>query len=675
MADQHAGQRIFWCRAEVARRRLDLRRQRSARRFTRAGPYGLRIARRSRVPTRVPTLGERRLDDLSLGGLSPDVTPAAIFAPQRVDVETRADGSRIFRARDPLRPFARATNVALAHGAASFADRVFLAERDRSRCDLGWTTLTYGEARTRARRIAQGLLDAGASSERPVLIVAANGIAHALLTVASHEIGVPTIPVARLRRDDETSAHARALGGIVRRLGSVLAFAGDCESAGKIAQTLPGVPVVTDIATLERTPSGAVDALAASVDAATVAKIMLTSGTTGDPKGVIVTHGMIVSNQVAFSQVWPYFDREPPILVDWLPWSHSFGGNKIFNFALHRGGTLYIDDGAPTDRDFARSIENLTAIAPTAYFNVPRGYAMLVGALETDAALRACFFSRVRLAFSAAAAMPHALAERFARVRACETPRIVPLVGGWGMTETAPGATCVHAVDASARAIGVPLPGVEIMFARVDGRDELRVRGPNVTPGYARDEVATRAAFDDEAFFCSGDVATLVDDSDPDRGFLFGGRIAENFKLSSGVWVRTAVLRDALLEAAPFASEVLLLGEDADEVCALIFIDPHRACESDVRIRAARALAAVAQSAAGRSDRIARALLVFDLPDAAAGEMTPKGSLNRAVARERRARDVARLYAAGAPADPDMIFPGRPAGLGDTRRDATTAES
>jgi len=611
------------------------------------------------------------VDDVPCGNLSPHVAPAEFFAPQRVDVETRADGSRVLRASEALRPFARSTNVALAYGAASFAQRPFLVERDRSGDGIAWTTLTYRAAHRQARRIAQGLLDAGASPERPVLIAASNGIAHALVTLAAHEVGVPTIPLARVRPGDETSAQARALRGIVRRLAPCVAYADDPESARTIETTQDGIATVTDLSRLERAPTDAIDACSASIGPATVAKIMLTSGTTGDPKAVLVTHGMIVSNQVAFAQVWPHFDREPPVLVDWLPWSHAFGGNKVFHFALHRGGTIYVDDGAPTERDVARSIENLSVVAPTAYFNVPRGYAMLVDALETDAALRARFFSHLRLAFSAAAALPHTLADRFARVCARETPRNVPLLGGWGLTETAPGATCVHTFDASPRTIGVPLPGVEIKLARADGRDELRVRGPNVTPGYACDEAATHAAFDDEGFFRSGDVATLVDEADPDRGLLFGGRVAENFKLSSGVWVRTAPLRDAILEAAPFASEVLLLGDDADEVCALIFIEPHRKCESDIRIRAAQALAVVAQSAGGRSDRIARALLVFDLPNTAAGEMTQKGSLNRTIARERRARDVARLYAPGVTADSDVIFPDDHAKLADTRRGAT----
>jgi len=269
----------------------------------------------------------------------------------------------------------------------------------------------------RARAIAQGLLDAGADRNRPVLIAARNGIPHALVTFAAQEIGVPTIPIAPSRLHDDASAHAADLATLVRRLRPAVAFADDAALGARVAALLPGTAVVTDVATLESTPTPTVARCARAVNARTVAKVMLTSGTTGAYKGVLTTHGMIVSNQVAFSQVWPLFDREPPVLVDWLPWSHAFGGTKVLNFALHRGGTLYVDDGLPTPGDFARTIAHLRDVAPTLYFNVPRGYALLVAALENDAALRATFFSRLRLAFSAAAA---AVAREAVRAAACE---------------------------------------------------------------------------------------------------------------------------------------------------------------------------------------------------------------------------------------------------------------
>ncbi len=637
---------------------LDLRRHGASRQRSRSRADGVHDARVRRIPSRVPALGERQLEDLPLGDLPPALRRDDLFAPQCVDIEFRADGSRIVRAREPLGPVARSANAALERGARSGAERTLLAEPAREDGTSGWRTLSYGAALRRARAIAQGLLDAGADRNRPVLIAARNGIPHALVTFAAQEIGVPTIPIAPSRLHDDASAHAADLATLVRRLRPAVAFADDAALGARVAALLPGTAVVTDVATLESTPTPTVARCARAVNARTVAKVMLTSGTTGAYKGVLTTHGMIVSNQVAFSQVWPLFDREPPVLVDWLPWSHAFGGTKVLNFALHRGGTLYVDDGLPTPGDFARTIAHLRDVAPTLYFNVPRGYALLVAALENDAALRATFFSRLRLAFSAAATLPPSLAKRFARLRANGSSRAVPLVAGWGLTETAPGATCVHQYAAAPNAIGVPLPGVEIKLAPVDGRDELRVRGPNVTPGYAGEADATRAAFDEEGFFRSGDAGRLVDDARPERGFTFAGRLAENFKLSTGVWVRATLLRDALLEAAaPLLADVLLTGDDADDVCAIVFLAPGACDDATTRAQLSRALSAAAAGATGPSGRIARALVASDPPSAAAGELTAKGTLNRAVALKRRSTDVSRLYPRHANDDPDLLWP------------------
>ena len=586
------------------------------------------------------------------------VNAASIFAPQRVDVEVRADGTRILRSREPLDACAPSANAALWRGAGSHPTRTLLAERRRDERTVAWNEISYADALTRARRIAQGLNDRDIARDRPLLIVAVNSIAHALLSFAAQELGVPTIPLAPARLRDRDDPHLEAIASIIARLNPGCAFADDDDVAARIAIRFPGLEIIRDIAALEATPTASVTAAARAVDASTIAKILFTSGTTNAPKGVITTHGMIVSNQVGFAQVWPPFNTEPPVLCDWLPWSHSFGGNKIVNFVVHRGGTLYIDDGSPTEAFISRSLENLNAIAPTIYFSVPRGYTMLVDALECDAALRARFFSRLQLAFSAAAALTPSVASRFARQCARETSRAVPLIGGWGLTETAPGATCVHERNSDVRAIGVPLPGVEIKLARIDGRDELRVRGPNVTPGYASDPVATRAAFDEEGYFRSGDAATLVDENDPDRGIVFAGRIADNFKLSSGVWVRVAALRDAMLDAAaPLLADVLLTGDDAEEIGAILFLAPGVASDANTLATIARGLATIASRANGRNSRIARALVARDALSAAAGELTAKGTLNRQIALARRANDVARLHACDASEDPAIIRP------------------
>ncbi len=580
----------------------------------------------------------------------------SLFATQRVDVEVRADGTRILRSRESLDACAPSANAALWHGASAYPTRTLLAERRRDETTVVWNEITYADALARARRIAQGLSDRGIAHDRPLLVVAANSIPHALLGFAAQELGVPTIPLAPARLRDRDDPHLDAILRVVARLRPGCAFVDDDDVAARIATRFPDLEIIRDIAALEKTPTSLVAEAARAVEASTVAKILFTSGTTNAPKGVLTTHGMIVSNQVGFAQVWPHFDAEPPVLCDWLPWTHSFGGNKIVNFAVHRGGTLYIDDGSPTEALFSRTLENLNVVAPTIYFSVPRGYTMLVDALERDGARRERFFSRLQLAFSAAASLTQSVAERFERQGARETSRAVPLIGGWGLTETGPGATCVHERGLGVRAIGVPLPGVEIKLARVDGRDELRVRGPNVTPGYACDPAATQAAFDDEGYFRSGDTASLVDENDPDRGIAFAGRIADNFKLSSGVWVRVAALRDAMLDAAsPFLCEVLLTGDDAEDIGAILFLAPG--VENDARTRAAisRGLATIASRAIGRNSRIARALIASDAPSAAAGELTAKGSLNRSIALARRHVDVARLHASEVGDDPAIL--------------------
>ncbi|GAC1560804.1 MAG: feruloyl-CoA synthase [Vulcanimicrobiaceae bacterium] len=597
--------------------------------------------------------------------MSPPLDTARLFAEPAVDVDVRSDGSRIFRNCEPLGPYANAIGSALARAATDVPDRTFIAERTHDGASARWRALTYGDTRERARALAQGLLDCGASPDRPIVIAAENGIAHVVVTLAAHEIGVPTIPLAPTRFR-EASSHATVLAAIVRDMHPSVAFVDDDAVGDRLRDAMPGLAIVRELATLSCEPRGSLDAHARRVGRDTVAKIVLTSGTTGRPKGVLTTHGMILSNQAAIAGVWPGFADEPPILVDWLPWSHSFGGTKLVHFVLHHAGTLYVDDGLPTQHAFHRTLANLRDVSPTAYFNVPRGYAFLVPALEDDAALRARFFARLRLAFSAGAMLPASLAERFARVRALATTRRVPLVGGWGLTETAPSATAVLAWDADASAIGVPLPGVEIKLSPVDDRYELRVRGPNVMPGYFGDAASTQAAFDADGFFRSGDAATLVDDARPERGFLFDGRLAENFKLSSGVWVRATILRDALLEAtAPLVADVALAGDDADEVCALLFLETDVVADAAVRARIASGLAIVAARATGRNDRIARALVAPGAPSASAGEVTAKGTLNRRAALAARAAAVARLYAPDAHADPEMIVP---AGTAQTTR-------
>jgi feruloyl-CoA synthase len=404
-----------------------------------------------------------------------------------------------------------------------------------------------------------------------------------------------------------------------------------------------------------------------------VAKILFTSGSTGDPKGVINTQRMLTQNQESLALIWPCLTRRPPVLVDWPPWSHTFGGNHNLNMVLRNGGTLYIDEGKPVPGLIERTVANLKEVSPTIYLNVPRGYAMLLDHLERDAALAENFFRELDIVFYAAAALPQSLWERIERISEKTLGRRVPMIASWGTTETAPMATSVHYPIARAGNVGVPAPGSEIKLVPSGDRLEVRVRGPNVTPGYFKRPDLTREAFDAEGFYCPGDAMRLEDEGDPARGLIFDGRIAENFKLSTGTWVGVGALRVAAIAAChPVMEDGVLTGHDRDEVGLLVFPSlagcrslcpdlPKQApiaaliAEPAVRAALAQGLKRLKEIGAHSSTRIARALLMAEPPSIDKGEITDKGYLNqRACLAQRRALEE-RLHAE--PPPPEAVLP------------------
>jgi feruloyl-CoA synthase len=355
--------------------------------------------------------------------------------------------------------------------------------------------------------------------------------------------------------------------------------------------------------------------------------------------------------------VWPFLAEEAPVMVDWLPWSHTFGGNHNLNLALFNGGTIYIDDGKPAPPLFPRTVAALKSVPPTVYFNVPAGYALLAPALENDPELAESFFSRLRFMFYAAAALPDALAERLRALATRHADHDVPLTSAWGTTETAPGATTMHYLGAPTGCIGVPNPGVAVKLAPVGDKLEIRVKGPNVTPGYYRAPELTAETFDEEGYYRSGDAVKLIDPDDPNQGLMFDGRIAENFKLLTGTWVAVGSLRTRLLSTAGILNDAVICGQDAEYVAALAWVNQAEAGDrstAELREHLGRALGRV-NAGGGSAARIERLLLLEAPPSLDAGEITDKGYLNQRRCLECRAAEVARLYAN--PPDPEVIRP------------------
>ena len=578
----------------------------------------------------------------------PPFLPLALAAP-RVRRTDRADGSFILEAEAALEPHPDHLGLLLQQQAQAQPDGLFLAERQGE----GWRRLHYGEAWSQARRIAQGLLDRGMDQSTPIVILSGNSIDHALLMLGGFIAGVPVTPVSTaysLMSGDFAKVHH-----IVNLVKPKLVFAQDSNTGGggpfaKVLATLPaGIEQVTALETLQAAaPGAAVDDRFNAIGPDWVAKYLFTSGSTGLPKGVINTHRMLGSNQQAIAQIWPFLKEQRTVLLDWLPWNHTFGGNHNFNMVLRQGGTLYIDNGKPAPGLVEKTVANLREIAPTVYFNVPAGYAMLLPHLEQDDALCRQFFSRLQMIFYAGAALPPDLWARLEALSIRTLGQRVCMTSSWGSTETAPLATAAHFPIERAGVIGVPVPGVQLKFVPSGAKLEIRVKGPNVTPGYVNDAAQTQKAFDAEGFYCIGDAARLADAADPARGVVFDGRIAEDFKLTTGTWVHVGGVRVAALAACtPLLQDAVVTGHDRSVIGLLAW--PSAAAKDMPRAELhrliAEKLAAHNTAQGGSSLQVARVLLLDEPPSIDANEITDKGYINQRATLERRHADVMRLYA------------------------------
>ncbi|MEK9971024.1 MAG: feruloyl-CoA synthase [Ferrovibrio sp.] len=593
----------------------------------------------------------------------------------RADTEfTRLEsGTILMRSPEPLGAYPDKLTDRIDRWAGAAPDRVFMAQRA---ADGAWRKLTYADLQRQVRAIGQALLDRGLSAERPVAILSDNDLEHAQLALAAQYVGVPSAAISPAYALVSTD-HAK-LKHVLGLLKPGLVFAADgARYAAAINAAVPAdVEVVVTVNpppgrkatlfdTLPKTPvTEAVERAHAAVTPDTVAKFLFTSGSTGMPKGVINTQRMLCSNQQMIVQSLPVFGEEPPVFIDWLPWNHTFGGNHNIGITLYNGGSLYIDDGKPVPALIERTVRNLKDIAPTVYFNVPKGFEMLVPYMRDDRQLRESFFSRLKMIFFSGAALPQHVWTALEDLAVQTIGERIPIISGLGATETAPFALCANwPVDRSG-IIGLPVPGLDLKLVPNGTKLEVRVRGPNITPGYWRMPEISAKAFDDEGYYKMGDAARFIDPDKPEKGLMFDGRISEDFKLTSGTWVSVGPLRAKFIaHFAPYVRDVVIAGHDRADLAGLVIVDldncralcPDLAPDAGiaqlvhdprVRSRFAELVASYAATATGSSTRIDRIVLLDEMPSLDVGEVTDKGSINQRAVLDHRVALVEDLYAA-----------------------------
>jgi len=590
-----------------------------------------------------------------------------------IAVERRGDGVIVLQSRIPLKPYEKHIPASLSKWARERADRVWLAQRAGS--DRQWRKLCYAEAKLTVDALTQGLLDLKLKPESPVAILSGNSIEHALMTMAAMQARFPAAPVSpaySLMSHDH--AKLKYLFDLIK---PAVVMVQDGPTFEKALKTLPldGVTVIHVARSCEGIESIAFADLAATpvtkdveqsiaqITPDTVGKLLFTSGSTGMPKAVINTQAMMCANAAMMMQVRPRDPHGPQATyLDWMPWNHTMGGNALFNPVLTEGGTLYIDDGRPMPGMIEETLRNLREISPTYYANVPAGYAALAAAMEKDDALCRSFFKNLGLMAYGGARLPDDLYDRMQALAVRATGQRIVFYTGWGSTETAPTATGTYWDTERVGLIGLPFPGVELKMVPCGSKYELRLRGINVTPGYFGQPDLTKAAFDDEGFYCIGDAGVFVDPDDPVQGIIFAGRVVEDFKLTTGTFVHVGSLRtDAIAAATPVVQDALVTGQDRAFVgllawpnlhaCRQIVGNPDASYEDVVKHPEVlsclkRGLEAHNSSSEGASSRrVARAMLMIEPASIDGNELTDKGYINQRAGLERRAALVQRLYA------------------------------
>jgi len=625
-------------------------------------------------------MNDRKFDvaSLSLGfyrGERTTMTPLRMLKSEdilaRLDVraESRPDGSVILESTFPLSPYSLGAASAILDWAQRTPDSIALA--DRLGGGRSWRTLTYGALADRTARLGQALIDAGGSPDRPVMLLSENRIEAAIVIVAAYRCGVPVAPVTPLYSTG--GGNSGRLAAVMETLRPCLVMADDAvrhkdglQRVGRDDLQIVTFSESADHMTLDEFAAGPARASFAAAEAAigesAVAKILFTSGSTGTPKGVITTHGMLASNVRSLRDAWPILDKSPPVIVDWLPWTHTFGGNFVFGTVLSAGGSLYIDDGRPAPATIDVSIRNACEIRPNIHLNVPRGLDLVARVLKADASLAKAFFDRLQVVFFASAGLPSYVRDEWLKLIRQYAKQDVVFCSSWGTTETAPMATSLNFDAPEINNIGVPSPGCLVKLAPVDGRSEIRVKGPGVTPGYLGRPDLSEKAFDEDGFFRTGDVGALADPSRPEAGILIQGRLAEDFKLASGTWVNVSGLRNQLLTAlGAISRDVVLSGHNRDAIAVMIFLDFDHCRQflqvslpnEDIAVHPAivthveAAIANHNMANTGSSRSFARFKIMTRTLDPSAGELTEKGTVNQAAVLRRESEMLDALHAAG----------------------------
>ena len=589
------------------------------------------------------------------------------------------NGVQVLRSTEALGPYPERVTDPLEHWARVAPDRCFIARRDPAVPGGGeWIRINYAQMLDQARRVGEALLQRGLSAERPVAILSDNDLEHITLSCAALWAGIPFVPVSPayslMSQDHGKLRHIldRVTPGLVFASGpaygrAIEAVTGPDVEVVLTTGRLAGRPSTPFAELLATEPSHRVDDAHAAVTPHTIAKFLFTSGSTKHPKGVINTHGMMNANQQMLLQTLAFLGDEPPVLVDWLPWNHTFGGNHNVGITLYNGGTLYIDEGKPTARGIATTLRNLREIAPTIYFNVPKGFEEIAAAMETDEALRRTLFSRVKAFMFAGAGLSQAVWDQLDRLAHDTLGSRIPIFTGLGMTETAPSCTfAIRAEEVRSGHIGLPVPGVEAKLVPegegAHAKVEVRFRGPNVTPGYWREPALSAEAFDDEGYYRTGDAVRWVDPADHGKGLLFDGRIAEDFKLDTGTFVSVGPLRARVVaEGAPCVQDAVVAGLNRSDIALLVLprLDecarlaglptdsPTAAVLGHAAVRAhfQAMVDRLWQGGTGSATRVARAVVLTEPPSIDKGEVTDKGSINQRAVLMHRAALVDALYA------------------------------